>query len=124
MAVIPIVVHSQTASQVELLRGRDDGSCGHEVFAVSFPPQPLTASRTRPTVRQQPSVVALQPAQFAELHPFHIAFDNQMRVVQLGAELERLLPQLVPGVHLADMFEVRTGMHKRAGRGQGAAVPA
>jgi PAS domain S-box-containing protein len=48
----------------------------------------------------------LQPAQFAELLPFHIAFDRELAIVQTGKAWSRLCDAVRPGASLADLFRV------------------
>ena len=53
-----------------------------------------------------PGAVSLTPAQFDSVFPFHFVVDADLRVVQVGRSLCRLLPDLKPGValdeHLVD----------------------
>lgn len=44
--------------------------------------------------------LALDASNFAAAFPFHLVVDRQMRVVQMGASIARLLPQLQHGVAL------------------------
>lgn len=90
-----------------MVHGRGEDGSWHEVLYVSYPPQPGPSLMGSCSSGGSTAwAVGLAPAQFAEMHPIHIAFDSQLCVVQCGAALARMLPQLVPGVHLVDMFEV------------------
>jgi PAS domain S-box-containing protein len=43
------------------------------------------------------AAIGLDPAEFASAFPFHLVLDREMRVVQAGASLSRLCPDLAPG---------------------------
>lgn len=45
---------------------------------------------------------------FDAVFPFHIAFDNEMKVRHFGKVLGRICPGVTPGVKLVDVFEIRT----------------
>lgn len=49
----------------------------------------------------------LSPLQFAAAFPFHIAFDEQLRVLQTGSVLSRLCPGLTEGTALDAHFTVQ-----------------
>lgn len=55
----------------------------------------------------------LSPEQFAAAFPFHVAFDEQLRVLQTGAVLYRLCPALVEGAGLDEHFTVQRPVLKR-----------
>ena len=44
--------------------------------------------------------LSVSPAQFAALFPFHVAFDDSLRITQLGSSHARLLPSFAVGQHL------------------------
>ena len=48
----------------------------------------------------------LEPAQLAGLVPFHIAFDRDLVIVQVGAAWARLCPAVAPGARLTETFRV------------------
>ena len=55
----------------------------------------------------------LSPQQFAAAFPFHVAFDEQLRVLQTGAVLRRLCPDLIEGARLDEHFMVQRPVLKR-----------
>lgn len=52
------------------------------------------------------AAITLSPHEFAAAFPFHIALDDQLRVLQTGAVLRRLCPQLTEGAAFGEHFEV------------------
>jgi hypothetical protein len=48
--------------------------------------------------------IGLPPAQFGAAFPFHLAVDRDLRLVQAGASLGRICPDLRPGVRLDEVF--------------------
>lgn len=48
--------------------------------------------------------IALSPAAFAKAFPFHLAFDQDLRILQVGSSLTKLIPAAVPGVRLPELF--------------------
>ncbi|HZI03854.1 MAG TPA: hypothetical protein VEZ71_07515, partial [Archangium sp.] len=50
--------------------------------------------------------LGLSPHQLAEVFPFHVAVDRQLRVLQYGRGLSRLFPDLTPGHTLGEYFRV------------------
>ncbi|KAG2450442.1 hypothetical protein HYH02_004944 [Chlamydomonas schloesseri] len=108
--------------QVELLRGRDNGSEDHEVFRVSYPFQaalqqyepPVAVVAGDQTAAVAPTDAArsftLSPDSFYQIFPFHLLLDRSCRVVQAGAVLERLFPELCRGsggVPLEEVFQLK-----------------
>ena len=58
----------------------------------------------------------LAPDVFYQLFPFHLLLDEELRVVQCGAVLARLLPELAqPGATLQEHFSVSP---RPGGRGE------
>jgi diguanylate cyclase (GGDEF)-like protein len=55
----------------------------------------------------------LSPQQFAAAFPFHVAFDEQLRVLQTGAVLRRLCPDLIEGARLDEHFIIQRPVLKR-----------
>ena len=55
----------------------------------------------------------LSPLQFAAAFPFHIAFDDQLRVLQTGSVLSRLCPGLSEGTTLGEQFIVERPVLQR-----------
>ncbi|EFJ47487.1 guanylyl and adenylyl cyclase family member, partial [Volvox carteri f. nagariensis] len=102
---------------VKLLRGRDDGSEDHEVFLVTYPYQealshwqpaaPAAEGGPLPPSPLSPHRFTVCPDTFYSLFPFHLLLDRQCFVVQAGAALMRLFPDLTAGTHLADTFQLR-----------------
>ena len=75
----------------------------------------------------------LSPNDFYQLFPFHLLLDRSCRVVQAGAVLERLFPELRgrSGVPLGDVFQVgfecctaAGGVTKGLGEGGGVPIAA
>jgi len=50
--------------------------------------------------------LSLPAEQFAAVFPFHMAFDAELRVVQAGAALTRVYPQVRAGARLTDHFRI------------------
>ena len=50
--------------------------------------------------------LAVNPAQFAALFPFHVAFDDSLRITQLGSSHARLLPSFAVGQHLPSVLSL------------------
>ena len=55
----------------------------------------------------------LLPTQFAAAFPFHIAFDEQLRVLQTGSVLSRLCPGLTQRTALGEHFTVQRPVLQR-----------
>ncbi len=53
------------------------------------------------------SGVELAPEQFAHVFPFHIAFDSDQEIVQIGPALQRICPEVVCGSKMTDSFRLR-----------------
>ncbi|PNW71807.1 hypothetical protein CHLRE_16g688901v5 [Chlamydomonas reinhardtii] len=76
----------------------------HDKLLVLFPHQPsvhhhaATASSCR---------LAIDPATLFKLFPFHIAFDSECRIVQVGRALLRMYPGMKPGRRLSEFFTLR-----------------
>jgi PAS domain S-box-containing protein len=52
--------------------------------------------------------IGLEPAQFAAAFPFHIAVDGSLCVLQAGASLRRICPDVLPQAALGALFRVLT----------------
>ena len=48
--------------------------------------------------------IGLPPEQFAAAFPFHLAMDRELRLVQAGATIRRICPDVQPGASLAQIF--------------------
>ncbi len=48
--------------------------------------------------------IGLPPEQFAAAFPFHLALDRDLKLVQAGATLRRICPDVQPGASLRDIF--------------------
>ncbi|GFR47155.1 hypothetical protein Agub_g8846, partial [Astrephomene gubernaculifera] len=90
---------------VQLLRGRDDGSEDHEVFLVTYPYQEVLRSWDEATAPKHS--FTLNPDTFYNIFPFHILLDKQCCVLQTGAALARLFPEMQQGTYLGDHFQLR-----------------
>jgi PAS domain S-box-containing protein len=48
--------------------------------------------------------ISLPPEQFAVAFPFHLALDRNLNFIQAGSTLQRICPDIQPGVHLDKIF--------------------
>ena len=48
--------------------------------------------------------IGLPPEQFAAAFPFHLAVDAGLTILQAGATLRRICPDVRPGARLAEVF--------------------
>ncbi len=51
--------------------------------------------------------IGLPAAQFAQAFPFHIVFDRNMRILQIGKSLEKIIPNLVLGENVNKFFHIK-----------------
>ncbi|HEX9164280.1 MAG TPA: SpoIIE family protein phosphatase [Gemmatimonadales bacterium] len=49
---------------------------------------------------------ALGPSQTETLFPFHLIWDDDLRITQVGPSLQRLFPDLLAGAHLLEHFRI------------------
>ncbi|GAX84474.1 hypothetical protein CEUSTIGMA_g11894.t1 [Chlamydomonas eustigma] len=70
----------------DFLKGRDDGSCDHEVWHVSFSDQGLTTAKGQLALAREDSRIQYSPSPelFYTLFPFHMVIDRQMNLVQIS----------------------------------------
>lgn len=73
---------------LELLRGRDDGSCDHEVYLLTFPRQELALKaffETKAALLSAASATTYTPtpALFYRLFPFHFILDKNCKLLQV-----------------------------------------
>jgi len=54
-----------------------------------------------------PTAISLSPELFAEAFPFHLAVDLELRILQTGRSLPRLVPAAQPGARLPDLFRLK-----------------
>ncbi|KAG2499523.1 hypothetical protein HYH03_002469 [Edaphochlamys debaryana] len=93
--------------EMEVLASREAGDCDHEIFRVTYPCQPAL-SAWHDHGAGAASLMALPPALFYELFPFHIVLDEECRIVQAGSVVTRLLGStLLPGSPLSATFKLR-----------------
>jgi len=57
-----------------------------------------------PTGQPSTPTIGLPPEQFAAAFPFHLAFDRELKLIQAGATLRRICPDVQPGADLAQIF--------------------
>ena len=57
-----------------------------------------------PVDKAAPPQIGLPPEQFAAAFPFHFAVDAQLTILQVGATLRRICPDVRPGARLAEFF--------------------
>jgi guanylate cyclase soluble subunit beta len=112
--------HWNHGIECRLLRGKDDGSCDHDVIEVTLPPEAAMAEdaavarwrRRSDFVRA--SAHSLEPGLFARLFPFHMVLsDDGLAVLSTGDVLRRVLPAVKDGDAFTAHFEVR-GRRARA----------
>jgi hypothetical protein len=77
------------------------------VFKLSYPHQPALADWGRGSLAAQQSFFAMPPPLFYELHPFHLVCDTSLRLLQWGAAVGRVVPELQNGRLLHECFRVR-----------------
>ena len=53
-------------------------------------------------------MVAIDDALMREVFPFHIAFDRDLKVIQTGRALSRLMPEVQVGTALGDVLQIVT----------------
>jgi hypothetical protein len=46
-------------------------------------------------------------SKMTDLHPFHLVMDSNLNLVQYGSGVQRLFPEMKPGVHASEHFRVR-----------------
>ena len=73
---------------LELLRGRDDGSCDHEVYLLTFPKQEITLKgffERKENLLSAASATTYTPtpALFYRLFPFHFILDKDCKLLQV-----------------------------------------
>jgi hypothetical protein len=103
-------------AQVELLHSREKGDSDHEILRLTYPYQPNLRDWGKESEAAQRSFFSMPAPMFYELHPFHIIMDSQLRLLQWGAAIGRVVTELRVGLHLSDFFRVRTGCDNQASR--------
>ncbi|KAL6759494.1 hypothetical protein V8C86DRAFT_2573451 [Haematococcus lacustris] len=93
--------------KMQLLRGRDDGSCDHEVWKVTFPAQSgFVKQRQEVAAASATASYSMNASLFYRLNPFHFIIDADGRLVQVGHVLARVQPKAVVGALASDVFSV------------------
>ncbi|KAJ9514368.1 hypothetical protein QJQ45_012283 [Haematococcus lacustris] len=93
--------------KMQLLRGRDDGSCDHEVWKVTFPAQSgFVKQRQEVAAASATASYSMNASLFYRLNPFHFIIDADGRLVQVGHVLGRVQPKAVVGALASDVFSV------------------
>ena len=112
---------------VELTARRKDGTSDHEVFQVTYhegeghfsrPLSKLMSSHDssgpssgqlkNPAAKASTNLIGIGPENFCDLFPFHIVFDLDLSILQVGHVLQRLLPDLLePGARINSHFELK-----------------
>lgn len=77
-----------------------------QVLKLTYPYQPALRDWGKESLAAQRSIVSMPPAMFYELHPFHLVMDRQLRLLQWGASIGRVVPDLQVGQHVRDFFKV------------------
>ena len=70
---------------LSLMRGRDDGTCDHEVYQLTFPKQELTFSGARTKLLAEAATTTYAPAPelFYRMFPFHFILDQDCCLLQV-----------------------------------------
>lgn len=89
---------------------------GLQVLKLTYPYQPALANWGCASEAAQRSIFSMDAAQFYDLHPFHIVMDSQLQLMQWGAAIGRVVPDLRLGQHVRESFRVRTGCFNKASR--------
>ena len=86
----------------------DPPTCTLQVWLVTFPEQ-LKCLRKEAEICLQANTshYVPEPELFHRIFPYHVVLDDQLRVVQIGTGLRRMIPELYPGAHIADHLEVK-----------------
>jgi hypothetical protein len=77
------------------------------VLRLTYPYQPALRDWGKETTAAQQSVFAMPAPMFYELHPFHLVMDRQLQLLQWGASIGRVVPDLQAGQHVRHFFKVR-----------------
>lgn len=85
-----------------------------QVLKLTYPYQPALHDWGLESAAAQRSFFAMPAPMFYQLHPFHIIMDSQLNLLQWGAAVGRVLPDLAVGQHVRDFFRVRTGCFNKA----------
>ncbi|XP_065345782.1 guanylate cyclase soluble subunit beta-1 [Cloeon dipterum] len=97
-----------TEVEVTILEGKTEHS-DHIKFLISE--KSVGAGRqTRPELAELTHSLSLEPkvspATFCSVFPFHIMFDQNLKVVQTGYSVARVIPKLAQSCQLADVLEM------------------
>jgi hypothetical protein len=85
-----------------------------QVLKLTYPSQPSLANWGQQSDAAQRSIYSIPAAQFYDLHPFHLIMDTQLQLLQWGAAIGRVEPDLRVGQHVRESFRVRTGCFNQA----------
>lgn len=78
-----------------------------QVYGISFPAVTMHRSDVQDKLQADDSRVGLAPETFYHLHPFHFVVDMELRLIQAGSALSRLVPELgTPGCLVSDYLQV------------------
>lgn len=77
-----------------------------QVLKLTYPYQPALRDWGKETAAAQQSVFAMPAPMFYELHPFHLVMDRQLQLLQWGAAIGRVVPDLQAGQHVRHFFKV------------------
>lgn len=94
-----------TEVQVEILKTKKE--CDHVQFLITELSGPGKVSRPEiteiETLSLEPKV---SPATFCRVFPFHLLFDRELRVVQTGSTVARVMPRVTrPGCRITDILD-------------------
>ncbi|KAJ4426480.1 hypothetical protein ANN_27294 [Periplaneta americana] len=97
-----------TEVEVEILKKKED--CDHVQFLITELSGPGKVCRTEiseiETLCKEPKV---SPATFCRVFPFHLMFDRELRVVQTGCTVARVIPRVTrPGCRITDILDMVT----------------
>lgn len=98
---------------VHLTAGNSKPSCNVrpcwdvlQVFRLSYPYQEDLRNWGNVSQEAQESVFSMPSHVFYELYPFHLILDANLRLVQAGPAIRRVIPELQAGEHIRDHFRV------------------
>jgi hypothetical protein len=77
-----------------------------QVLKLTYPFQPVLRDWGKESAAAQRSIISMPAPMFYELHPFHLLMDRQLQLLQWGAAIGRVVPDLRVGQHVRDLFKV------------------
>ncbi|PSN51153.1 Guanylate cyclase soluble subunit beta-1 [Blattella germanica] len=95
-----------TEVEVEILKTKEE--CDHVQFLITELSGPGKVSR--PEIAEIETQICIEPkvspATFCRVFPFHLLFDRNLRVVQTGSTVARVMPRVTrPGCRITDILD-------------------